>query len=74
VVDVAEAILPRVISQDVEVFYVKDNPDLDAVGNIAALLRYRSGNNVHPIDENGDKSSLGRQPGLVGRYRGFAAS
>jgi hypothetical protein len=74
VVDVAEAILPRVISQDVEVFYVKDNPDLDAVGNIAALLRYRSGNNVHPIDENGDKSSLGRQSGLVGRYRGFAAS
>jgi peptide subunit release factor 1 (eRF1) len=74
VVDVAEALLPRVIHQDVELFYVKDNPELDAVGNIAALLRYRSeGNKVQPIDETADKRTLGRQPGKVGRYRGVAA-
>jgi hypothetical protein len=73
VVDVAEAILPRVIHQDIELFYVKDNPELDGVGNIAALLRFRSeGNNVRPIDEGADRRSLGRQPGLVGRYRGLA--
>ena len=75
VVDVAEAILPRVIHQDIELFYIKDNPDLDAVGNIAALLRYRSeGKNVEPINQRADKASLGRQAGKVGRYRGVAAS
>ena len=41
VVNVAEAILPWVIRQDIELFYVKNDADLDAVGNIAALLRFR---------------------------------
>jgi peptide subunit release factor 1 (eRF1) len=73
VVDVAEAILPRAINQNIELFYVKDNPELDSVGNIAALLRFRvEGNNVRPIDEGAEKRSLGRQSGLVGRYRGLA--
>jgi peptide subunit release factor 1 (eRF1) len=72
VVDVAEAILPRVIHQNVELFYVKDNPELDGVGNIAALLRFRSeGSNVRSI--NAEKRYVGRQSGLVGRYRGLAA-
>jgi hypothetical protein len=41
VVDVAEAILPWVIRRDIELLYVKDDDELDAVGNIAALLRFR---------------------------------
>ena len=75
IVDVAEAILPWVIRHDVEMFYVKDGPELDAVGNIAALLRFRSApaNKVHSISEAGDKLSLGRQVGRVGRYRGLAS-
>jgi peptide subunit release factor 1 (eRF1) len=75
VVDVAEAILPWVIRHDVEMFYVKDDPELDAVGNIAALLRFRSApnNKIHSISEAGDKVSLGRQDGRVGRYRGLAS-
>ncbi len=48
VVDVAEAILPRVIHRDIETFYVKDAPEFDKVGNVAALLRFRS-ENVQPI-------------------------
>ncbi|MGA7400075.1 MAG: hypothetical protein WBW38_08635 [Candidatus Sulfotelmatobacter sp.] len=73
-VDVAEAILPWVIRHDVEMFYVKDDTELDAVGNIAALLRFRStqNNKIHSITEAGDKLSLGRQAGRVGRYRGLA--
>jgi peptide subunit release factor 1 (eRF1) len=74
-VDVAEAILPWVIRHDIELFYVKDDPDLDAVGNIAALLRFRSSqaNKIQPITEVAGKPSLGRQAGLVGRYRGLAS-
>lgn len=48
VVDVGEAILPLVIRRDIETFYVKDDPEFDKVGNIAALLRFRS-ENVQPI-------------------------
>jgi peptide chain release factor subunit 1 len=75
VVDVAEAILPWVIRHDIEVFYVKDDPEFDNVGNIAALLRFRSAqnDNVQPISGPRTKTSLGRQPGLVGRYRGLAS-
>jgi peptide chain release factor subunit 1 len=76
VVDVAEAILPWVIRHNIELFYVKDDPDFDNLGNIAALLRFRSAqgnNNVHPITEARKSKSLGRQPGLVGRYRGAAS-
>jgi peptide chain release factor subunit 1 len=42
IVDVGEAILPWVIRRDVETFYLKDDTDFDKVGNIAALLRFRS--------------------------------
>jgi peptide subunit release factor 1 (eRF1) len=48
VVDVGEAILPWVIRRDIETFYVKDDPEFDKVGNVAALLRFRS-ENVQPI-------------------------
>jgi peptide subunit release factor 1 (eRF1) len=74
VIDVAEAILPFVIRHDIELFYVKDDPKLDAVGNIAALLRYRSEHSKAPaFTESKESQSLGRQEGLVGRYRGLAA-
>jgi hypothetical protein len=77
VVDVAEAILPRVIRHDIELFYVKDDPELDKVGNIAALLRFRSekngANNVHSITDTPANPSPGRQEGRVGRYRGLAS-
>jgi len=73
VVDVSEAILPWVIRRDVELFYVKDDPDLDSVGNIAALLRFRSEQSkVREITDAVGRESLGRQPGRVGRYRGLA--
>ena len=42
VVDVGEAILPWVIRRDIEMFYVQGDPEFDKVGNIAALLRFRS--------------------------------
>ena len=75
IVDVAEAMLPWVIRRDVELFYVKDHSELDSVGNIAALLRFRSDSaNVHSIREGRGIQSLGRQEGRVGRYRGTAAS
>jgi hypothetical protein len=75
VVDVAEAILPWVILHDIELFYVKDDPEFDKVGNIAALLRFRSeqNSNVPPITDTPAHPSLGRQAGLVGRYRGLAS-
>lgn len=48
IVDVGEAILPWVVRRDIETFYVRDDPDFDKVGNIAALLRFRS-EKVQPI-------------------------
>ena len=48
IVDVGEAILPLVMRRDIETFYVKDDPEFDKVGNIAALLRFRS-EKVQPI-------------------------
>ncbi len=75
VVDVAEALLPRVIHRDIELFYVKDDPEFDKVGNIAALLRFRSeqNTNLRSIEMAEPSQSLGRQAGLVGRYRGVAS-
>jgi peptide subunit release factor 1 (eRF1) len=75
VVDVAEAILPWVIRHDIELFYVKDDAALDAVGNIAALLRFRPAQSgkIQPISEFADRQSTGSQPGRVGRYRGLAS-
>ena len=40
--DVTEAMIPAAILRDVELFYVKDDPEFDAAGNIAALLRFRA--------------------------------
>jgi peptide chain release factor subunit 1 len=76
VANVAEAILPWVIRHDVELFYVKGDSELDKVGNIAALLRFRSekkgAHNLRSIGDVATHLSLGRQAGLVGRYRGLA--
>ena len=78
IVDVGEAILPRAIRQDVELFYVKDDPEFDKVGNIAALLRFRSeqnsnSNNVRSIADVPPNPNVSRRTRLVGRYRGLAS-
>lgn len=74
VVDVAEAILPFAIRRNIELFYVKDDPEFDKVGNIAALLRFRpESNSVRPITQAPAKPGPGRREGLVGRYRGLAS-
>jgi len=71
-VDVGEAILPWVIRRDIETFYVKDDPEFDKVGNIAALLRYRS-ENVQPIS-TAVADDLGRAGAAYpGRLRRFAS-
>src|ERR1700688_2092677 len=49
VVDVAEAILPRVIRNNIELFYVNDDLEFDKVGTIAALLRFRSEKNNNNV-------------------------
>jgi len=70
IVDVGEAILPWVVRRDVETFYVKDDPEFDGVGNIAALLRFRS-QKVQPISqslpENNEKE-LADYPGQLRRF------
>jgi len=72
VVDVGEAILPWVIRRDIELFYVKDDPEFDHVGNIAALLRFR-GDNVQPITTvSKPEQATGRAEGYPGRLRRFA--
>jgi peptide subunit release factor 1 (eRF1) len=76
VVDVGEAILPWVIRHDIELFYVKDDPEFDKVGNIAALLRFRSEqntNNLRSIADVPRNPSVSRRARLVGRYRGLAS-
>ncbi|MFZ0138469.1 MAG: hypothetical protein WAK89_15495 [Candidatus Sulfotelmatobacter sp.] len=78
VVDVGEAILPWVIRHDIELFYVKDDPEFDKVGNIAALLRFRPDqaidSNLRSIaDVVPPNPSVSRRAGLVGRYRGLAS-
>lgn len=40
--DVCDAMIPMAIRRDIELFYVKGNPEFDKVGNIAALLRFRA--------------------------------
>ena len=39
--DICEALIPIAICRDIELFYLKKQPELDLVGNIAAMLRYR---------------------------------
>jgi hypothetical protein len=40
--DVCDAIIPIAIRRDIELFYLKEDAELDRAGNIAALLRFRS--------------------------------
>jgi len=40
--DVCDAIIPIAIQRDIEVLYIRDDPEFDAAGNIAALLRFRA--------------------------------
>jgi len=72
VVDVCEAILPRVITSDIELFYIKDDPEFDKVGNIAALLRFRAeqGSNVQSIEtaqQNQSEKNRAEYPGQLRR-------
>ena len=72
VVDVGEAVLPWVIRRDIEMFYVKDDAEFDKVGNIAALLRFRS-DNPAPTDI-AVAAQLGRAGAAYpGRLRKFAS-
>ncbi|MGA8489687.1 MAG: host attachment protein [Terriglobales bacterium] len=43
--DVTEALIPAAVGRDIELFYVKDDPEFDRAGNIAALLRFRADQN-----------------------------
>jgi peptide subunit release factor 1 (eRF1) len=40
--DICDSIVPTAIRRDIELFYVKDDREFDAAGNIAALLRFRA--------------------------------
>src|SRR5438477_3551735 len=40
--DVCDAIIPMAIRRDIELFYIKNNPEFDKVGNVGALLRFRA--------------------------------
>jgi peptide subunit release factor 1 (eRF1) len=71
IVDVGEAILPWVIRREVETFYVKDDPEFDKVGNIAALLRYRS-EKVQPISVTAAERLEKQGAQYPGRLRRFA--
>jgi peptide subunit release factor 1 (eRF1) len=72
IVDVGEAILPWVIRRQIETFYVKGDPEFDAVGNIAALLRFRS-EKVQPISTHAAdalRRAGAEYPGRLRRYAG----
>jgi hypothetical protein len=73
VVDVTEAILPWAIRRDIELFYVKDDRELDSVGNIAALLRFRSAQNYLTQSHNVQSIGERRPNGSLRRREGFAA-
>jgi hypothetical protein len=47
--DIADAIIPMAIQRDIELFYVKDDPQFDGAGNIAALLRFRADQNKNGL-------------------------
>jgi peptide subunit release factor 1 (eRF1) len=40
--DVSDTIIPLALRHGLELFYVKDDPEFDRAGNIAALLRFRA--------------------------------
>src|SRR5215469_12933359 len=71
IVDVGEAILPWVIRREVETFYVKEDPEFDKVGNIAALLRYRT-DKVQPINTTAAERLEKQGPEYPGRLRRYA--
>jgi peptide subunit release factor 1 (eRF1) len=75
VVDVGEALLPWVIRRDIELFYVKSDSEFDKVGNIAALLRFRSeqGANVQTISTATAVRALEEGRLYPGRLRRFAS-
>src|SRR5579863_5644005 len=75
VIDVGEAILPWVIRRDIELFYVKADPEFDKVGNIAALLRFRSEQaaNVQTITSAAAVRALDEGRLYPGRLRRFAS-
>jgi hypothetical protein len=61
-----------VIRREIETFYVKDESEFDKVGNIAALLRYRS-EQVQPLSA-AVADELGRAGAAYpGRLRRFAS-
>ncbi len=72
IVDVGEAVLPWVIRRDIEMFYVQDDPEFDKVGNIAALLRFRS-DNVQPITTAVAERLERSGAAYPGRLRKFAS-
>jgi peptide chain release factor subunit 1 len=47
--DVCDALIPQAIRRDIELFYIKGDPEFDRVGNIAALLRFRADQARTPI-------------------------
>jgi peptide chain release factor subunit 1 len=71
IVDVGEAILPRVIRGDIETFYVKDDAEFDQVGNIVALLRFRV-DNAQSITSRA-QSEIKAVADYRGRLRRFAS-
>jgi peptide subunit release factor 1 (eRF1) len=71
IVDVGEAILPWVIRRDVETFYVKSDPEFDRIGNIAAVLRFRS-EKVQPISMAASDELEKQGDEYPGRLRKYA--
>jgi hypothetical protein len=71
IVDVGEAILPWVVRRDIETFYVKEDPEFDRIGNIAALLRFRS-EKVQPISASAAEELERKGAEYPGRLRRFA--
>lgn len=70
IVDVGEAILPWVVRRDIETFYVKNDPEFDKIGNIAALLRFRT-EKVQPISQSAAErlqKAGAEYPGRLRRY------
>ena len=62
---------PGLIRRDIETFYVKDDPEFDKVGNIAALLRFRS-EKVTPISASAAEDLERAGAEYPGRLRKFA--
>jgi peptide subunit release factor 1 (eRF1) len=71
IVDVGEAILPWVVRRDIETFYVKDDAEFDKVGNIAALLRFRT-EKIQPISMTAAERLQKQGAEYPGRLRRFA--